>query len=176
MLHNICIYKDICIYIYSHVYPMGISWLLFSTFPSTQLFDNLRELAVSQGIIQPGGGGETTVSSDSKMQYFFLNRPVCRAAYATLMGVSWSPRLGNLLKAVLRHPWILATWKDLMRIPNLCTLKFGHTCNPFMTVSLKHCPWMKRAPRNPNLVMFGVKMKILIDVPHHNRQRSLGKR
>ena len=36
------------------------------------------------------------------MQYFFLNKPVCRAAYATLMGVSWSPRLGNLLKAVLR--------------------------------------------------------------------------
>ena len=42
------------------------------------------------------------MATDPKLQYFFLNRPVCRAAYATLMGVSWSPRLGNLLKAVLR--------------------------------------------------------------------------
>ena len=36
------------------------------------------------------------------MQYYFLNQSVCRSAYATLMGVSWSPRLGNILKAVLR--------------------------------------------------------------------------
>ena len=65
----------------------------------TKLFDNLRELAVSQGIIKPGSQSAET---GSKMRYYFLGAPVCRDAYATLMGVSWSPRLSTLLKAVLR--------------------------------------------------------------------------
>lgn len=65
----------------------------------TKLFDALRELAISQNIIKPGcSQADTTI----KMRYYFLGRYVCRAAYASLMGVSWSPRLGNLLKAVLR--------------------------------------------------------------------------
>ena len=101
MLHNICIYKDICIYIYIHVYPMGISWLLFSTFPSTQLFDNLRELAVSQGIIQPGGGGETTVSSDSKMQYFFWTDLCAEPPMQLWWGYHGHPDLGIFWKQYL---------------------------------------------------------------------------
>ena len=45
------------------------------------------------------GGAEG--SKANKMRYNFLGQPVCRGAFAALMGVGWSPRLGSLLKAVL---------------------------------------------------------------------------
>ena len=68
----------------------------------------LRDFALSQNIIEPNAdidAGVAVKSSTSKMTYSFLGMPVCRSAFAALMGVSWSPRLSTLLSAVLegRH-------------------------------------------------------------------------
>lgn len=69
---------------------------------TTKLFDMLRDIAISQQILTPNSGLDDQVDKTSnKLAYSFLGRPVCRSAFAMLMGVSWSPRLGTLLRAVL---------------------------------------------------------------------------
>ena len=62
----------------------------------------LRDIALSQNIIEPNTEYDAaSATSSKKMSYSFLGMPVCRSAFATLMGVSWSPRLTTLLEAVL---------------------------------------------------------------------------
>ena len=59
---------------------------------------------MSEKLIQPSGthSDEPRAAASRMPHYFFLGRRVCRASLAVLMGVGWSPRLSNLLKAVLR--------------------------------------------------------------------------
>lgn len=62
----------------------------------------LRDIALSQNIIEPNTEYDSaSATSSKKMSYSFLGMPVCRSAFAALMGVSWSPRLTTLLEAVL---------------------------------------------------------------------------
>jgi hypothetical protein len=70
----------------------------------TKLIDFLRDAAMSEKLIQPLGthSDEPRAAALRMPHYFFLGRRVCRASLAVLMGVGCSPRLSNLLKAVLR--------------------------------------------------------------------------
>ena len=70
---------------------------------ATKLFDMLRDLALSQNVLKPDIGveGDHSRNAGTKMTYSFLGKPVCRSAFASVMGVSWSPRLNTLLQAVL---------------------------------------------------------------------------
>ncbi len=68
----------------------------------------LLDIALAQNIRELNAdidAGVDEKSSTTKMTYSSLGMPVCRSAFAALMGVSWSPRLSALLSAVLagRH-------------------------------------------------------------------------
>ena len=63
------------------------------------LFDKLRELAYSQGILVRNELGKLAVQGT--LNYFFLGQPICRLGFAHLYGVSWAPRLTTIYNAVL---------------------------------------------------------------------------
>ena len=65
------------------------------------MFDYLRDIALSQQLIQPQDADNVAVPN-AKLTYVFLGERVCRGGLATLMGVGWSPRLSTLLKSVLK--------------------------------------------------------------------------
>ena len=79
---------------------MGWDFKQLSALP-TKLFDYLRDLALSQQVIQPDTNERSAVDN-VKLTYSFLGERVCRGAVATLMGVGWTPRLSTLLKSVLK--------------------------------------------------------------------------
>ena len=58
------------------------------------LFDKLRELAYSQGILVRNELGKLAVQGTLK--YFFLGQPICRLGFAHLYGVGWAPRLTTI--------------------------------------------------------------------------------
>ena len=62
------------------------------------MFDLLRELAVSQGLVGVGG---MPPASSRRLCYTFLGKPVCFEAFATLLGVGKHGRLGRLRQAVM---------------------------------------------------------------------------
>ena len=63
------------------------------------LFDKLRELAYSQGILVRNELGN--LAWQGTLKYFFLGQPMCRLGFAHLYGVSWSPRLTTIYNAVM---------------------------------------------------------------------------
>ncbi|CAE7237088.1 unnamed protein product [Symbiodinium microadriaticum] len=71
------------------------------------MFDMLREIALSQGVLAPAAEAnapeDDTVDTHAKMQYQFLGFNVCKLGLAELLGVGWNPRLTTLLKAVLQN-------------------------------------------------------------------------
>ena len=69
-------------------------------FQSAEVFDLLRELALSQGLLDPGTIVDEGRRPTEKMQYLFLGQHVCKAGFATLLGVGWNPRLQTLFAAV----------------------------------------------------------------------------
>lgn len=73
-------------------------YILVLLHASTKLFDLLRDMALSQQLVRLDGSARP---SGVKMVYSFLGHSVCRVAFATLMGVSWAPRLNTIFKAVL---------------------------------------------------------------------------
>ena len=64
----------------------------------------LRDLALQQGVLEPAHevNPGSAHARRKPLKYKFLGHPVCQKAYATLLGCSWAPRLGNLLTAVLQ--------------------------------------------------------------------------
>ena len=66
------------------------------------LFDQLRDLAVSQNILSINGVKQAESASNKPyMHYYILGYRVCRKAFARLMGVGWYPRLAKIQQAVL---------------------------------------------------------------------------
>ena len=62
------------------------------------IFDQIRQLALSQQVIGAGGGKASTGKS---LSYCFMGQHVCRGAFASLFGAGWWPRLSRILQAVL---------------------------------------------------------------------------
>ena len=57
-----------------------------------QLFETLRNLALMKGILVCGDDGKFTIKDEMKeMTYEYLGVPVCRKAFAILLGVGWHP-------------------------------------------------------------------------------------
>jgi hypothetical protein len=63
------------------------------------LFDRLRQLAVSQGILAAPDGEELDSHRKKPMQYWFMGAKVCQHAWYKLFGVG-SQRFNRMLKAV----------------------------------------------------------------------------
>ena len=61
------------------------------------LFHLLRDLALVNGVLKPQASGIPS----AKMSYKFMGRDICKRSFATLLGVSWFPRLSSILGAVM---------------------------------------------------------------------------
>ena len=85
--------------------PDPISGLANGGFDSraTEIFDALRDLATSQGIldIESVQTGDP-VGFTGELIYKFLGRQVCRKCFAKLFSVGWQPRLQKIYDAVSR--------------------------------------------------------------------------
>jgi hypothetical protein len=62
------------------------------------LFDYLRDLAISQGALAPGG---LTTDGQSSLTYWFEGINVCRDAFARLYGIGLEPRFKTVYNAVM---------------------------------------------------------------------------
>lgn len=123
----------------------------------------LRDIALSQNIIEPNTEYDAaSATSSKKMSYSFLGMPVCRSAFATLMGVSWSPRLTTLLEAVLSGKHAPPMDSRYMARKNLAPKPvFAEVYSYLQSLYESVAETLPLDGKKNNLVMFGVRMKIL---------------
>ena len=82
------------------------TYILITTYllSNTQVFDRLRDLAISQNILIPEGSGHKAfreaTSKRASMRYVFLGQEVCRDGWLTLHGIG-KGRFQTLLQSVL---------------------------------------------------------------------------